>query len=110
MVKRAPIRPIVTDDVKTNKALDEIRDGIPDLGVIDGLRLIENVQLTAGTTKVIPHGLGRKLRGWIVVRINLGANNGYLYDLQNSSTSHAPEKYLYLRAEGYSPKISLLVF
>lgn len=102
------VRPTQPDDPKTSKALDEIRASLPDHAVLDGIRLISGVSLTAGSTKRIAHGLGRKLSGWIQVRINTGAAAGYIYDQQ--STHDDTDTYLYLRAEGFSPTISLLVF
>jgi len=38
-----------------------------DVPILQG-RLLENVSVKEGTTNRIRHGLGRKLRGWIVVR------------------------------------------
>jgi hypothetical protein len=99
---------ISSGDAATDKALDEIRGAIPDLEALDGLRLLENVQLTSGVTARVPHGLGRKPRGWLVVRTDSGAALGYIYDEQR--TQAKTDVYLYLRAEGYSPLVSLLVF
>jgi hypothetical protein len=97
------------DDVATNKAIGDLRrvlDGRR--GPLDGSRLLEDVELTSGVTTRIPHGLGRRLRGWLVVRIDGGAALGFVYDEQSSHTD--TDRFLYLRAEGYSPTVSLLVF
>lgn len=101
-------RAISVDDPATERALSAIREEMPAVAALNGVRLLEGIQLTAGQTKRIAHGLGRKLRGWLVVRINLGASLGYIYD--NQSTVTDGDVYLHLTAEGYSPKVSLLVF
>lgn len=75
---------------------------------LDGIRLIENVSLVSGQTKRIVHGLKRKLRGYLVVKSSAGAAMGYMYDEQLLRAD--TDIYLYLRTEGYSPTISLLVF
>jgi hypothetical protein len=98
----------MTNHPPTDKALMAIQGALTGVQVLDGVRLIESVVLTGGETKVIPHGLGRKLRGYLVVKSSAGAALGYLYDEQASHSDTAT--YLYLRAEGYSPTVSLLVF
>jgi hypothetical protein len=45
---------------------------IRDREVLDG-RLIKGIDLVSGTVKVIDHGLGRKLLGWIPVRQDANA-------------------------------------
>ncbi len=72
----------------------------------DGARLIEGVQLAAGVTKRVIHGLGRKPRGYLVVKASTGAVMSCLYDETHADS----DVYLYLRAEGYSPVVSLLIF
>lgn len=91
-----------------SQALDDLRSAVPDLGFLSGARLIEGVQLTAGSTTAVLHGLNRPLKGWLVARTNTNAAAGYLYDEQDSHPD--TNKFLYLRAEGYSPKINLVVF
>lgn len=75
---------------------------------LDGIRLVENVVLVDGVTKRISHGLRRKLRGWIVVRTSTSDALAALHDEQ--ATHSDTDVYLYLRANGYSPTVSLLVF
>jgi hypothetical protein len=91
-----------------DKAIASVHAAIPTLSVFDGARLLADVPLVSGVTKRIPHGLGRKLRGYLVVRTSTGAALGYLCDEQSTHTDTAT--YLYLRAEGYSPTVSLIVF
>lgn len=76
--------------------------------ILDSVRLLENVVLVDGVTKRIAHGLKRKLRGWFVVRTNAGEALGSLYDEQSSHTD--TDTFLYLRADGYAPTLSLVVF
>lgn len=96
-------------DNGVDKAVGELRRVIDGMrSPLSGARILEDVELTSGTTARIPHGLGRRLRGWIVVRTNEGATLGSLHDEQADHTDTA--KFLYLRAEGYSPTVSLLVF
>lgn len=78
------------------------------INLFNGARLIEDVTCTAGESTKIAHGLGRRLRGYIIVRINSGAALAYLHDEQTEHTD--TDKHLYLRAEGFSPTLSLLVF
>lgn len=90
----------------TDKAILASREA--PIAALDGIRLIEGVALVDGTTKRIAHGLGRKLRGWLVVRTSTGDALGCMYDEQTTHTD--TDVYLYLRTDGYSPTVSLLVF
>jgi hypothetical protein len=103
------LKPVRTKDATTTRALRSVADQMPDVSVFDGCRLVESVALESGVTKRIPHGLGRRLRGWLIVRIDSGAALGYVYDEQSTNASTS-DTFLYLRAEGYSPTVSLLVF
>lgn len=62
------IPPDWTEDPDIPRAVNELQK-IP---ILDG-RLIENIALATGTRKVINHGLGRRFRGYIVVRRDAGA-------------------------------------
>lgn len=105
---KGPIKGTTVDDQKTQKALDEIRTALPPASVLDGARLLEDIQFTAGVTRRVVHGLKRKPRGYLVVRIDRGAAMAYFYDEQRSHTD--TDVYLYLRFEGISPIASILVF
>src|SRR6185503_16751122 len=51
------------------------------LPILDG-RLVEGVRLLAGVAADVPHGLGRSLRGWVVVRL--------VFDAAPAVVSEAP--------------------
>jgi hypothetical protein len=103
------LKPTRVKDPTTARALRSVADLMPNVSVFDGCRLIEGVELESGVTKRIAHGLGRRLRGWLVVRIDSGTALGFMYDEQADNASLS-DTFLFLRAEGYSPTISLLVF
>ena len=67
--------------------------------------LLKNVKLISGVTNMVPHGLGRVLDGWIVVR----NHGGYaiLTDLQDTNPS--PDLLLYLTTPA-TVTVDLLVF
>lgn len=56
------------DDVQLKKFHDEVKKSIDSLGktILNGVMI--NQSLTAGTVNSIPHGLGRKYNGFIVVK------------------------------------------
>lgn len=64
---RPPARIQVVDE-KTMRALESSRGAVIDIAsrpIIAG-RLIEGVELANAVTRKINHGLGRKIRGWII--------------------------------------------
>lgn len=65
---------------------------------------IQNVALQTGDN-VINHLLGRKLQGWIVVRMK----DGYVQIYDKQSTNSMPDKTLVLNSSG-NGNIDLLVF
>ena len=90
------------DLVKTQDALelwiDQLVDSIP---LLDGI-LIEDQDLVFGTTLVIPHGLGRKWRGWFPTKLSVSTN---VYD-----DGVPDENYLNLNITAANATISLWVF
>lgn len=103
---KSAIRPISTGDTAVDKALDAIRDVVALRSDLFEGRLIEDVQLTSGITSRVPHKLGRKLKGYVIVRCNTASVT--FSDSQNSATE--PDKYLHIRPTGGSPLVSILVF
>jgi len=85
MVLRA-FKEIESNDFSTNKLQDSIREFASNLKkgveILDGI-VIEDIELVANTRKVINHGLGRKLIGWIVTRSN--TKNRALRDHQDTN-------------------------
>ena len=58
----------------SGEQLDRIQDSIEELfeelatiEIIDGV-LVEDIEMFTGTTKLVPHALGKKFKGWIIVR------------------------------------------
>lgn len=63
-------------DQEVSLALDSIGEVIEQItskNLLDG-RLIEGIVVTAGTVKVVDHGLERGYRGWVVVKQNANSN------------------------------------
>ena len=83
--------------VKYGDALRELQ-GLP---LLDG-HLIEDIELTAATREIVQHGLGRKLRGYVVVKRNAGVS---VYD----EVPDRPQDELWLQAAS-NVTISLWVF
>lgn len=78
-------------------------DEVSGCPLIDG-RLIESIVIVLGTPKVVQHGLGRKLKGWLMVRKSAGAS---IWDSQ--STNALATKSLVLNASA-NVTVSLWVF
>jgi len=64
-----------------------------DVPILQG-RLLEDISVKEGTTARIRHGLGRKLRGWVVVRRN--ATAGVFSDQQVDNKKEDQELWLML--------------
>lgn len=103
-----PVKRIALEDAVTGRAMDEVREVVNDVAAIDILqgKLIEAVVLTGGTTRKIAHGLGRKPRGWIVVKQKGWTSTGYMNEVDHGSK----DRELWLLAYGMDPTISLWVF
>jgi len=73
--------------------------------VLDG-RLVEGVTLAAGVTKDVVHGLGRTLRGWIIVRVGYSGATAVVQEAAGN-----PDEALYLRLScAQDVTLSLWVF
>lgn len=97
---------VTTDNPVLKEMQERVEDAllpIVDSSIIDGKLLTGHV-LASGTTSVIAHGLGRKLKGWIVVSKNAAQ---HVYDVQASNDS--PELFLHLTAGG-AVTVDLWVF
>ena len=102
-------KPISVSDPATQRALEDIRRNAAEPGVFAGARVLKDVQLVSGTTLKLSHGLGRRLSGWIIVSIDRGAALSFIHDEQREH-SELTDRFLFLRAEGISPKVNVLVF
>jgi hypothetical protein len=60
------VKPTATADTGTTKAIDDLRKEVQGRSFTDGSRLLSDVDLVAGTNR-IPHGLGRRPKGYLVV-------------------------------------------
>jgi len=61
-----------TSNPELNKVQDNIAEVITNLTsnpILSGV-LVENIVLTFGSTTTVNHGLGRKVRGWIITAKN----------------------------------------
>ena len=98
-----------SDDPELQRQLVSLTDGLNALiAVFNGARFIEDVTCRAGVTTRIAHGLGRRLRGYVIIRKDSSDAAGHEHDEQSRHSD--TDQFLYLRFEGYSPTISLLVF
>lgn len=62
-----------------------------------------------GVTQRIAHGLGRQLRGYVVVGIRNNAAAGYIED-EHDGRHGDTSTFMYLRAVGFDPTVDLVVF
>lgn len=107
-----PFQPVQPSDSPSGPSKREFllggnrtRDTIAQLlrPVVDGL-LLEGVVLTGGVDAVVNHGLGRTLRGWLIVR---NTASGSVFDKQAANLT--PETTLVL-STATTKTISLWVF
>ena len=80
-VAKIPLPDAVTDRA-VSPLVDRFNETI-DIPILQG-RLLERVDITEGTTTKYRHGLGRKLRGWIIVKSNI-TDRGLVYDKQDDN-------------------------
>lgn len=95
------IRTVVKDIQRLQDALSKVFNSIETKQILDG-RLISNISLLSASTTEINHGLGKPIRGWVVVGKNANAN---IY----SSASDTPNATLILNTTA-DVTISLWVF
>ena len=97
---------VSTSDETLSRIQERIEDAflpVSNASIIDG-KIIKDVELASGTTKVLSHQLGRNLNGWIVVSKNAAQ---HVYDVQSSNDNL--DKFLYLTASG-TVTVNLWVF
>lgn len=103
---KVKIPTVKTGNDSVDSVLRDFANSVPDVDEVLGHVFLDDIQLTSGVTSQIPHKLGRKLKGWVVIRIN--TTGVTIKDLQ--LTNPHPEKTLWLQPAGGSPKVSLMVF
>ncbi len=93
-----------TGDAKIDQVQEDIARAFRDLGApLDSASIVEGVTLTTAST-LVPHRLGRKVRGWIVVRKNASAE---VYE--GTPVAMTPTKTINLKASA-TVTVSLLFF
>lgn len=60
------VKPSATADSGTTRAIDDLRKEVQAKSFTDGSRLLEGIELAAGVNR-IPHGLGKRPKGYLVV-------------------------------------------
>ena len=107
----APLELLRTQNSELRQVQDSVASVLRDVtsrSILDG-RLLEDIVLEEGVVATIPHKLGRKLLGWILVRKDA---NEDVWDSQASNPT--PTRTLVLNntltAPGATMTISLWVF
>jgi hypothetical protein len=96
-----------TDDPDLTKVQDKIEvftEGLQSGGILSG-RLLPGVQFASSVTKNVPHGLGRKYQGYIVVSVNAKA----VIQVVDGS-NYRPAEYIAMQSNGVACTASLWVF
>ena len=94
-----------------NKDLEQVQDSVEKkFGELDGLeilngRLLKDVAITHSVTNKVPHGLGRRYKGYIVTKID---EKVVVKVVPADDT--APEKFIPLTVVSYSATVDLWVF
>ena len=100
------------EDLGVAQQIDPLVDNFNEVVTVPILqgRLLENVNITENETNRIRHGLGRKLRGWIIVRQTV--EQIFFSDAQSSNKRADEELWLIPTTASGSAKseISLWVF
>lgn len=100
-----PFTPRKTGDAKTDAALLEVGRVLGDVNKRELLQynIIEDIAINGSTDISVKHGLGRRLKGWIVIRSNIAGG------IRESATQGDLNTELRI-APDFSGTVSLLVF
>ena len=96
-----------TEDPELTKVQDKIEvftEGLKSSRILSG-RLLTGIQFASSVTKNVPHGLGRKYRGYIVVSVNAKA----IIQVVDGS-NYRPTEYIAMQSYGTACTASLCVF
>ncbi len=96
-------------DSLTVKELQGLRRDLDQRGFAAGGRILKDVQFIGGTTRRIPHGLNRRLEGYLVVGIRDNSALGY-FDDEHDNRHPDLNKYAYITAHGMNCYADILVF
>lgn len=107
MAMRTRFRKIFSADESdelTNRVQASVEGALAQIkaGIFDDAEVISNVTLLGASGTIVPHGLGRKPRGYLIIGASLSAS---VYD----SPSPAPTKVLKLHTDA-NVVVTLLVF
>lgn len=72
-------------------------------------RILRDVEFTGGVTRRIPHGLGRRLEGYLIVGMREGSALGYWTDEHDARHSDLGT-YAYIVANGMDCTADIMVF
>lgn len=92
------------------QAVDPIRQAMNEVAQVPLLqgRLVENVKLSDGAVVKIKHGLGRKLRGWVLTDLYDATSTGRIVRVRTSGGRNASdESDIWLRADGWGATITV---
>ena len=106
-----PVAKIELSDEETTKQVEPLVDRfneVTNVPILQG-RLLEDVVVQKEVTTKIRHGLGRKLRGWVVVK---SGSTVALHDQQVNNKKEDEELWLFLNTGGTGETftVSLWVF
>lgn len=96
-------------DLRTVRDIQELQKGLAQLPFTTGARLLPNVEFLGGITRRLPHGLGRRLQGYLVVGLRDGSALGY-FDDEHDNRHPDLAKYAYITAHGMDCTADILVF
>lgn len=104
------VKPTQAADPATTKALDDLRRAVNvRVGLMDQAILLEDVALVTADWARVAHNLGRRPRGYIVVRTKAAPGAAYsVYDDNDNQTDS--QRFLYLRSIGANVTVDLAVF
>lgn len=96
-------------DTRVDKAIDQLRSIIPATTLFDRARIKPSVKFTDLVVMRIPHSLGRRLQGYLIVGIRGNDALGY-FDDENDGRHPDMDKFAYIRAVGFNPVADVMFF
>lgn len=96
-------------DSLTVKELQGLRRDLDQRGFAAGGRILRDVTFVGGETRRIPHGLGRRIEGYLVVGLRGGSALGFWTD-EHDNRHPDLSKYAYIKANGMNCTADILVF
>lgn len=103
------MKPTGDRDTQTVKDIQRLQRDVAQLPFTTGARVLKNVQFTGGVTRRLPHGMGRRLEGYLVVGIRDASALGY-WDDEHDNRHGDLDKYAYITVHGMDCYADILVF